>query len=278
MSDGDPTGGREGYLLANETPGAAERLGAIADLFDPATFRHLDRLGLAEGWRCWEVGAGGASVVDHLAARAGSTGRVLATDIDVSWAAGAPWTGGTVPRGVEILEHDVASGPPPGGPFDLVHARLVLVHVPGRDRALATMAAALAPGGALLVEDADPALQPLACLEETGPAEERANRVRRGFRTLLAERGADLAYGRTLPRRLRAAGLTQVAAEAAFPVGHPACDVLELATVAMLRDQLVERGLAGEEEIEGHLAAVRSGALDLVQPPMISCWGRRPPA
>jgi len=262
----------DGYLLANATPGAAERLAAIATLFDPATFEHLDRLGLTPGWRCWEVGAGGTSVMDHLAARVGRTGHVLATDIDVSWAPG------TVASHVEIREHDVASGPPPGGPFDLVHARLVLVHVPGRDEALATMAAALGPGGVLLVEDADPALQPLACLEETGPAEELANRVRRGFRALLAGRGADLAYGRTLPRRLRAAGLVEVSAQGAFPVGHPACAVLELATVTMLGDQLVAAGLVGEEEIERHLGAVRSGALDLVQPPMISCWGRRPPA
>jgi SAM-dependent methyltransferase len=39
--------------------------------------------------------------------------------------------------------------------FDLVHARLVLVHVPDRAAALATMVAALRPGGWLLVEDAD---------------------------------------------------------------------------------------------------------------------------
>ena len=262
----------EGYLLANAEPGAAERLDALTTLFDPATIRHLDRLGLAAGWRCWEVGAGGTSVVNHLAARVGPDGHVLATDIDVSWAVGA------ARANVEVLEHDVAAGTPPGGPFDLVHARLVLVHVPARDEALAAMAGALKPGGVLLVEDADPALQPLACLEETGPDQALANQVRRGLRTLLAERGADLSYGRSLPRRLRAAGLTEVAAEAAFPIGHPACDVLELATVAMLGDRLVEQGLVGAEEVERHRDAVRRGALHLVQPPMISCWGRRPAA
>ena len=266
----DVGGPGDGYLLANAAPGAAERLAAIATLFDPATFRHFDRLGLAPGWRCWEVGAGGTSVVDHLADRVGPDGHVLGTDIDLSWAPSTP--AGTV----EFERHDVADGPPPGAPFDLVHARLVLVHVPGRDQALATMAAALAPGGVLLVEDADPALQPLACLEETGPDEERANRVRRGFRVLLADRGADLAYGRTLPRRLREVGLVEVGAEAAFPIGHPACDVLEVATVSLLGDRLVERGQVGAEEIAAHLAAVRGGALDLVQPPMVSCWGRRP--
>ncbi|HEY0530993.1 MAG TPA: class I SAM-dependent methyltransferase [Actinoplanes sp.] len=50
--------------------------------------------------------------------------------------------------GYEVRRHDVAADPPPEpGTFDLVHARLVLVHVPDRARALATMAAALRPGG-----------------------------------------------------------------------------------------------------------------------------------
>jgi SAM-dependent methyltransferase len=265
---------RERYLLSNDAPEAMDRFTAFTTLFDPATFRHLDGLGLAPGWRCWEVGAGGTSVVDYLSERVGPAGHVLATDINLSWAAG---TDGAAAPNVELLEHDVAAGPPPGGPFDLVHARLVLVHVPERDRALAIMAAALRPGGVLLVEDADPALQPLSCLEEIGPPQELANRIRRGFRALLAERGVDLAYGRSLPRRLRAVGLVQVAADAAFPVSDPACNHLETATINLIRDQLLDHGIATEDEIAQHLANVAAGILDLAQPPMISCWGRRPP-
>jgi SAM-dependent methyltransferase len=260
---------RARYLLSNDASEAMDRFTAFTTLFDPATFRHLDGLGLAPGWRCWEVGAGGTSVLDHLSERVGPTGYVLGTDINLAWAVAAAST-------VELLEHDVAAGPPPGGPFDLVHARLVLVHVPERDRALATMAASLRPGGVMLVEDADPALQPLSCLEEIGPPQQLANRIRRGFRSLLAERGVDLAYGRTLPRRLREAGLVQVAADAAFPVSDPACNHLETATINLIRDQLLDHGIATEDELARHLANVAAGTLDLAQPPMISCWGRRP--
>ena len=258
------------YLLSNDAPEAMDRFTAFTTLFDPATFRHLDGLGLAAGWRCWEVGAGGTSVVNLLAERVGPAGYVLATDINVTWAGAAD-----APN-VEVIGHDVAADPPPAGPFDLVHARLVLVHVPGRAAALATMVAALRPGGVLLVEDADPALQPLSCPDEMGPAQELANRMRRGFRTLLADRGVDLAYGRSLPRRLRAAGLSQVGADAGFPVSDPACNELEMATVNLIRDQLLEHGIATADEIELHLANVAAGMLDLAQPPMISCWGRRP--
>jgi SAM-dependent methyltransferase len=263
---------RERYLLSNDAPEAMDRFTAFAALFDPSTFRHLDGVGLAPGWRCWEVGAGGTSVVAHLSDRVGDAGHVLATDINLSWARGF-----TAPN-VEVVEHDVAADPPPAEGFDLVHARLVLVHVPARDVALDNMVAALRPGGILLVEDADPALQPLSCPEEIGPAEVLANKLRRGFRSLLLERGVDLAYGRSLPRRLRAAGLVRVGADAAFPVSDPACNALETATIELVREQLLDHGIATGDEIAQHLANVAAGLLDLAQPPMISCWGRRPPA
>jgi SAM-dependent methyltransferase len=256
-----------GYLLDNQRAEAGRRFGALAELFDASTFRHLTALGLAPGWRVWEVGAGGPSVPAWLAGQVGTQGRVLATDIDTCWLDGTP--------GVEVVRHDVGIEPAPDGPFDLVHARLLLVHVPDRSSALARMAAALRPGGWLVVEDADPALQPLVCLEHTSPAEELANRLKAGFRRLLADRGADLAFGRTLPRRLRETGLVDVAADAYFPVTGPACDELERASVEHIRDPLLEHGLATAAEIDQHLAAVARGELDLATSPMVTAWGRR---
>jgi SAM-dependent methyltransferase len=257
------------YLLANRRAQVGERLAALAALFDPSTFRHLDDLGLGPGRRCWEVGAGGPSVPLGLAARVGPTGLVVATDIDVSGLAGLD--------GVWVVRHDVGTDDPPATGLDLVHARLVLTHVPQRDAALASMAAALRPGGRLLVEDADPGLQPLICLDDHGPAQHLANRLRRGFRTLMLDRGADLAFGRTLPRRLREVGLVDVGADAYFPITAPACAVLERTTVEQVRDLLVGSGLATAAEVDEHLDNVARGRLpDLATPPMISAWARRP--
>jgi SAM-dependent methyltransferase len=263
--------GSGGYLLANASPFAAARFAAIAELFDPSTFRHLGKLGVRDGWRCWEVGAGGTSVVQWLSERGGPEGHVLATDIDLTWVKGA-----SALQNVEVRLHNVSLDPPPDGMFDLVHARLVLVHLPDRDQALAHMASVLRPGGWLCVEDADPALQPLSCLEELGPPQVLANRLRIGFRTLMAGRMVDLAYGRTLPRLLRSVGLIDVQAEASFPLSNPACQRLEVATINHIRQQLVAGGIATDEEIGEHLVNVSSGELDLTQPPMIAAWGRRP--
>ena len=259
----------DGYLLDNQQREAGERFDAFATLFDPTTFRHIEALGIEPGWRCWEVGAGGTSVMSWLARKVGPDGTVVATDIDTSRLAPVDHPP------VETRVHDVGAQEPPGEGFDLVHARLVLVHVPDRDRALRSMIQALRPGGWLLIEDADPALQPLTCPDESGPEQRLANRLRRGFRGLLAERGADLAYGRRLPRLLREAGLHEVEADGFFPMASPACTALEAATVRQIRDRLLDAGLATAEEIEQHLANVEAGDMDLTTAPMISAWGRK---
>ena len=257
-----------GYLLDNQQAEADIRFDALATLFNPSTFRHVDALGIAEGWRCWEVGAGGTSIPSWLAERVGPTGHVLATDIDVSWM--------TADAGYTVRCHDVGVDPPPGDGFDLVHARLVLVHVPQRAAALAAMISALRPGGWLLVEEADPMMQPLACPDESGPAQRLANKLKRDFRTLMAQRGVDLSYGRTLPRSLRDAGLVDVEADAFFPITGGACALLEQATVTQIHDRLITAGLATDEEVDQHLNNVAAGLLDLATSPMISAWGRKP--
>jgi len=261
----------EEYLLDNQQTEAGHRFDALSELFNPSTFRHAQAVGLAAGWNVWEVGAGSPSVPAWFAEKVGAGGHVLATDIDTTWL-------DSFDTGYEVLRHDVGAEPPPSGSFDLVHARLVLVHVPQRARALGAMVAALKPGGWILLEEADPALQPLVCPDEVGAEQELANKMKRGFRTLLEARGVDLAYGRTLPRLLRNAGLIGVQSDAYFPMGGPACAELERATVEQVRDALIAAGTATETEIESHLFNVATDLLDLATSPMISAWGHKPAA
>ena len=257
------------YLLDNQQAEAGTRFDALSTLFNPSTFRHIGKFGIQHGWRCWEVGAGSPSVPTWLAEQVGIEGRVLATDIDISWTqeAASPI--------IEVRRHDVAQDEPPMETFDLVHARLVLVHVVNREKALQAMIQTLRPGGWLFLEDADPALQPLICPDEYGPEQKLANKIRFGFRKMLAQRGADLSYGRKLPRLLREAGLTNVNADAFFPITSPACNLLETATVNQVREGLIANGYATNEEIELHLANIATGQLDLATSPMISAWGCR---
>ncbi|MEV0319484.1 class I SAM-dependent methyltransferase [Streptomyces sp. NPDC050658] len=262
----------DSHLSGKRPAGAAEsaeadrRRDAFAALFDPTTFRHIERLGIGPGWRCWEVGASGTSVVSWLAKRVGPTGRVLATATDTSWQTSAARSP------IEVRRHDLETDAPPAEGFDLVHARLVLGRMPDLEQALRSMIRALRSGGRLLIEEADPALQPLPCPDEHGPAQQLANRLRRA---LLTQRGNDVAYGRGLPRLLRAAGLRQVEADAYFPLTAPACAALETVTIQQSRTSLTAAGLATDEDITTHLASVATGTMDLATSPLISAWGKK---
>jgi hypothetical protein len=69
-----------GYLLDNRAAYAGRRFDALSRIFNPVTFSHMEALGIQPGWRCWEVGAGGPSVVRWLAERVGPgpAGQVVA--------------------------------------------------------------------------------------------------------------------------------------------------------------------------------------------------------
>jgi SAM-dependent methyltransferase len=258
------------YLLENSAQEAGNRFDALAELFGPVTTRHLAALGIGPGWRCWEVGAGGPSLASWMAARVGPGGHVLATDIDVSWLSSDGLAG------VEVRRHDVAADEPLADGFDLVHARLVLVHVPAREEALRRMVQAIRPGGWVLVEDFDMAMQPLAVVDPQSEADVRANQIRVGFRTLLGERGVDPAWGRTLARRLRSLGLVDVTADAYMPLALAAARRLERANIEQIRAGLVAGGLVADADVDAHLAAVDAGTVDIATPPLVSAWGRRP--
>lgn len=254
-------------ISSTTAPAGERRFQALSALYDPGTLRHIEALGIQPGWRCWEVGAGGPSVPNWLADRVGPDGHVLATDIDTSWI-------DPVAPHVEVRRHDAAHHDPPTGGFDLVHARLVLTHLPDRDEALRRMAQALRPGGWLLIEDFDAELQPAARIEPYRPEHHLANKLYDGLRELLAQHGFDFAYGRKLPRLLTEHGLVDVAADAYMAVALPAAAAFNIANIEHARDALLTRELATAEELDDLLAAI-DGGLGLALAPLISAWGQR---
>ncbi len=124
-----------------------ERLEAQAALWDPFTFRQLEQTGISQGWCCLEIGAGTGSVAFWLVDRVGPNGHVVATDIETHWL--APSTN------LEVRHHNVVDDPVDRSGYDLVHARLVLEHLPQRRTVLAKLVEGLRPGGWLVVEDYD---------------------------------------------------------------------------------------------------------------------------
>lgn len=50
------------------------------------------------------------------------------------------------------------------------------------------------PGGWLLLEEAEPLLRPLVCPDDFGAEQALAIKLKRGFRSLHADRGVDIAF------------------------------------------------------------------------------------
>ena len=137
------------YSFDNTWQKARQRLSTIEAQYDAGTIRHLEQSGIIDGWHCLEIGGGGGSIAAWMCERVGPEGYVLATDIE--------------PRFLEFLgypnlavrRHNIVTDELPEGTFDLVHARMVLEHLPERDHVLRRMVAALKPGGWLVCEDMD---------------------------------------------------------------------------------------------------------------------------
>jgi hypothetical protein len=261
------------YLLDNVAPQTGGRFAGLEACYDQSTFGYLSGLGLGEGWRCWEIGAGGGSVVRWMAAQVGESGSVLGTDLNLDW------IDVDLPRQVELRRHDVTSDEIPSSAYDLIHARLVLLHLPERDQVIDRLVAALAPGGWLVLEEFDQIFP--ACPEPTTDEQRTFNRVRDAFSELLKRRGANsTTYPRTLPWRLQRAGLVQTGAEGrlVFAAGAGPGAAVQCANLLQTGDAAVDAGLITADDLTAFLHVLDDPGFMFTMPLLISAWGRRQPA
>src|SRR5262252_1064147 len=107
---GKATGVMSQYVFDNAASQTAQRFAGLAALHDPTTVRHLEALGVGEGWVCWEVGGGGGSIAAWLARHVGERGQVLVTDIDPRYLAALETRG---LANLQVQRHDVAHDPLP---------------------------------------------------------------------------------------------------------------------------------------------------------------------
>ena len=191
-----------------------DRLAGIESLYDSYSTRCLTGLGVGEGWHCLEVGFGSGGVALWLAGRVGSTGRVLATDLDPRF------LDGHGRANLDIRKHDIATDPLEEAAFDLAHARAVLDHLPDRQRALERMISAVRPGGWLVLEAGDfGGVMAAALAHYVDPPGHAAlyERAIRAAAAVLAAAGGDANFGARLVGMFTDAGLVNIAAEAHVP-------------------------------------------------------------
>lgn len=265
------------YLFENARQLAGQRLSTLETLYDPWTIRHLETTGISPGWQCWEVGGGGGSIAAWLAERCGTADHVLVTDIDPRFLLESAAL--AYPQ-IEILRHDIGTDPLPAPRFDLIHARLVLMHVPARKLALERMVMALGPRGWLVVEDFDPTLIDLGYPTPDAAATAPFQKMVVAQDRLLAARSGErsLTWGRGLYRYLRANGLVDVGMEGYLVVresGSPGARLLA-ASFEQIREEAVNAGFLTDEEVDQVLASVDDPGFASSTPVLFTAWGRRP--
>ncbi len=128
-------------------------LGLRNDVYRRPLATALDRLGLREGWRCVDVGAGGGDVTVALAELVGRDGRVYAVDSDPrardEVAAAAAHAGAAQVLAITQAAEDLTLPEE----VDLAFCRFLLMHVIDPVTVLRRMAGAVRHGGWVVAQE-----------------------------------------------------------------------------------------------------------------------------
>jgi SAM-dependent methyltransferase len=250
------------YTLAQEGAEQFERarLDLLEEVCDPPTIRQMNAIGVAEGWRCLDVGAGAGSVTRLLAERVGDAGSVLAADLDVRLL--EPLADGCI----EVRQHDLLAEPLPEAQFDLVHARNLLMHLPSRLHALRRLVAAVRPGGWL-------AFNALA----VSPPSTAWRRTWTAFCDAAVAGGWDPGYGARMMSDLEALNLVDLEGDtlARYVRGGSVFACLFADSLGRLEERMLALGAEGDD-LAAAQRLLRDAGVMFHTPIVTTAWGRTP--
>lgn len=242
----------------------------LEEMYDPGTVDVLGRLPIRPGWHCLEAGAGGGSIAAWLAARLGPDGSVLAVDRDIDLL--RPLATPTL----AVRAGDVDTDDLGDAAFDLVHARLLLEHLPDPARTLARLVAAVRPGGWIVLEDMDwGGVHPVP-----GPGAEVFAAVSRAQARAWAAGGYHADLGYRLPGMLRRLGVREVGCEGRTRLiegGTAQAAVFIGGILRGLGSWYVRQGWLTEEQVRDGIAWAADPRCAGVSAAVVASWGRRPP-
>ncbi|GGB42998.1 methyltransferase [Flexivirga endophytica] len=233
------------YVFDSPSVQGRQQLNHLQTLLDPITTGVLDDIGVWPGNRCLDLGSGGGSIARWLADRVGPTGQVVAVDLDTEQI--------DVPSRVQVHGHDIRDGLPVDGPFDLIHARLVLMHLPNREGILRDLVDALAPGGWLVLGETPDRPQEVLAAPTAADAELADRVLRTGLRVVSAA-GVALDWAYAVEQRMAAAGLVSIRGNEYSPMvtGSDAGALLMGTYVAQVKPLLLDAGLTEDELFRYH--------------------------
>lgn len=185
----------DSYVLAHGGNEAERRRLELLERFHgPLALSQLGVVGIGPGWRCLEAGAGAGWTTRWLAERVIPAGRVVALDIETQWL--APLQSDTI----EVIRGDITAVEFPPKGFDLVLARMLLLHLSDPAQICRKLVATAVPGRSVVIQDADFTVVALA---DATDAEAEGLDV---MTSTMSAAGVHVALGPELGNLLEAAG------------------------------------------------------------------------
>jgi len=257
--------------IENPADSEGKRLQLLQQILDSHTQRRFERIGIQQGWRCLEVGAGEGSATRWLAQRVGPQGTVVATDIE---------TRGLDKRqesNLEVRRHDILNDELEQNYYDVVHTRAVLMHLSDPVQAVHKMAAAVRPGGWLFLEEFD-AIS-FGAVDADSPTGQAFNqKMGTILQTLKAVHIMDIYLGRHLRRLLEQLGFIDIDNEGITGIsrgGDPDTQ-FQLMTLQLAGPPLVAAGVLTEQDVELLRKLFADRSFYYVGSTFFGAWGRRP--
>jgi SAM-dependent methyltransferase len=262
-----------GYAIDGGWAGK-RRLDLLAAVMEPHTAWLLDAVGVATGSRCLDVGCGGGHVTRELARRVGPEGRVIGIDVDqdvISLARVDAQREGLTNVFFEVQDAAALEA----GDFDLAYSRFLLSHVQSPASVLASIAAAVRPGGAVVLEDTD--FRASFCYPESAAYQ----RFVQLYRATVSRFGGNADIGPALPALLRSAGVKSIALDVRQPSALTGpTKLMTVVTLERISRAAIGERLATPDELDAVLAALRDYYEDpttlMSVPRIIRAWGRTP--
>ncbi|GAA0547048.1 methyltransferase domain-containing protein [Paractinoplanes ferrugineus] len=229
------------YTFDNSTRDARDQVQHLAGILDPHTFAVLDDLALPARAVCADLGAGAGTVAARLAERTGPDGHVVVIDLQ-------PQHVPTHPR-ITIRQQDLVTADLEPDSFDLIHARLLLMHLGQREQILHKLAAALKPGGAMVISDwATDHLDDMF-VDGPDPIREVFSAFQHTMIAVCEGNGMDSTWARRVPAVMRQAGLTGIRGETynrLWNAGEPGM-ALHASNSRQLEPALLDAGMTRDQ-------------------------------
>ena len=265
----------KGQYIAEDSPEEIEeeRLGNLESRRDPGTIRRMKEIGVGPGWRCLEVGAGRGSIARWLAERVGSTGYVVATDLNIRFLERIRLSN------LKVCRHNVSEEDFESRAYDLVHCRSLLMHVPKQEEAFARMAEAVRSGGWFFVEESDHGS--FGSVDPTYPGAAEFDRSTRVLWDVAQRAGVMFSYfGRRVPGLVERLGFENFGYESTVALGRGGDSLARFYSLGGRipgpRERLIAAGVQTREQLDHVLHMYDDPSFEFVGPIFFSAWARRP--